>query len=207
MIIRFRKYCCGTCLEIKRLILHKKWLAILMLISVLFGIILAFSKAETLALKYSDGNIITQLSAKNFNFFSFYIKTLLFLSAITTIIFLLTINFYCFMLNYILIIIATKYYFAYVFVSCILDGFSGYLLLIILWIPIYIINLILFTVYIIRLMELISYPCGFRGKLRIMPYSCYWHGSKHILLRHLYFALILTVIYLSIIIIILSLIF
>ena len=207
MIKRFRKYCVQGFLEIKRTIISKKWISVVMLVCALLGIILAFSHAEVLSIKYSDGNIITKLSSKNFNFFFFYIKTLLILSAITLLTFLLTFNFYCCLVNFVFIIVATKYYFAYVFVSCILDGFSGYLLLIVLWIPLYLVNILLFTMYIIKIFELISYPCGLKGKLRILPYSCYWHGTKHILLRQLYLSIIFSIIYISIIIIILSLIF
>ncbi len=207
MLKRFRKYCYETYIEIKRTILCKKWIAIILLICALFGVILAFSHAEVLSQKYSDGNIITQLSAKNFHFFSFYMKTVLFITSIIIVIFLLTFNFYCFLLSYVLITVATKYYFAYAFVSCMLDGFSGYLLLIVLWIPLYLIILLFFMLYIIRLTELISYPCGWKGKLRIVPYSCYWHGCKHLIGRQLLYSILCAMVYISVIIIILALIF
>lgn len=207
MLCRFRNYLLRIYSETKRLIKCYKWIAITALVCAFIGLIMAFSKGEALSERYSDGNMITQVSAKSFNCLTFYIKSILIVSGIGIITFLLTINFYTFLLNFILIIFYVKTYLGYMFVSCILDGVTGYLLLFLVWIPLLIFNLLLLIILMIRLFELIDYPCNYRKACRIIPYKSYWRGTKKILSRHLILSNIATFTYLSIVIIIISLIF
>lgn len=207
MLCRCKSFIMKAYLEIKRLIRCNKWIAITALVCTVIGIILALSKAESLVAKYSDGNCIMQITAKTFNVFSFYLKSLLFVTCIAIVGFLLTINFYCFLLNFVFIIFYVKYFLGYMLVSCILDGFTGYLLLFLVWLPLMLFNLLLLTILLIRFYELINYSCSYRKGWRIIPYKSYWRGTKNILSRHLIIVNVVTFTYLSIIIIILSLIF
>lgn len=205
MLCRLRNYIIRLYVDAKRLIKYNKWIAITATICAIIGILLAFSKAESLSSKYSDGNIITQISAKTFNCFTFYLKSLLFVSCISIITFLLTLTFCTFILNFALIILYVKTFLGYMFVSCMLDGITGYLLLFLVWLPLLIANLLLIILLMIRLFDLIGYPCNYRKAFRVIPYKIYWRGTQKILSKHLIVTNILTFTYLSIVIIIISL--
>lgn len=185
--------------DLRALYKQYKLLYIIGGICVLIGIICAFADLDSVLSKYSGGNIITKIKAEEFNVILCYFKLLFFTLSMFVLGFLLTFNFFAFCVNALIIVLYTKYFFRYALISCALDGFTGYILLIILWIPILIITAYVFITYLIKLFDIVGFTCK---KTTIIPYNSYWYSTRKILLNFCGCSLLFNFLYASLLILI-----
>lgn len=189
---------------VKILYNRNKFIFIASTVAAALGIILAITGLGKATEKYSDGNVITQISSGEFNFLLFYFKLLFFTSLFYVISLLTTFNFIVFLINFPILLFYAKFFTRAVLVSCVLDGFTGILLLIILYLPVFLVNWALFTIYLAELYQVVG--CGCKIKY-ITPLKCYWNSTGTLLKKFLLKSILFNVIYSGIILIILAIIF
>ena len=152
-----------------------KYIYLAVLASIFIGILIALSKVKVLSDKYCDGNIIILIKNGNFRYVSFYLK----LAFITLFIFFLanifSFNRVVFLFIYPFICIVTYLVIRNVFVSCYLDGLTGYLSLFALYLPLIVIFAFVFSMYLLKV-----YSVTVEGTVwkYCMPIKCVFRSTK-----------------------------
>lgn len=189
---------------VKILFNRNKFIFIASAVAAALGIILAITGLGKATEKYSYGNVITKISSGEFNFLLFYFKLLFFTSLFYIVSLLTTFNFLVFLINFPILLFYAKFFMRAVFVSCVLDGFTGILLLIILYMPLFFVNWVLFTIYLAELFQVVGYGCKLKY---ITPLKCYWNSTRMLLKIYLLKSILFNIVYSAIILIILAIIF
>lgn len=204
MLSRLKHYFKDRFIAVKLLTDRNKFIFIASAAAAVLGVVLAVTGVGKAAEKYSDGNIITKLSAGEFNFLPLYIKLLLFTSAFYLFALLTSFNCLVYLINLPVVLFYAKFVMRTALVSCVLDGFSGYVLLIIFYLPLFIVNWFLFTAYLAEIFD--ASGCGCSWKY-ITPLKCHRNATGAILKRYLCRSLLFNIIFTAVILIILAIIF
>ncbi len=191
-------------IAVKMVFNRNKFLCIAMAVATIVGIILAFSCAKPAAESADGGNVITKLSCGEFNFLIFYFQLLIFTTILYFISVLTCFNPIVFFINVPIALFVTKYFFKRAFITCFVDGFSGILTLLILYLPLLIINLLIYTVFLAELFYAACYGCSWK---RITPLKCNRVALKKLLEKFVPLSLAANVIYTAVILIILAIIY
>lgn len=174
-----------------------------MLICFIIGLIAGLTKADASCDRYANNMLVAAIIDGSFNIFIFYIQVLSISIILFLICFLLSFNFYVFWLNYLAVIIFCRCYFAYVFASCILEGFIAYILLITLWLPLILILLCFYIKYFISMFSLV-FTCN---RKLIVSYASYWPTTRKLFFNTVLYLYLVLFIYTGIFLIILNLIY
>lgn len=196
--------CNDRIIFLKKLWRENKFIVISGIVSLCLGFLIGISKVKSFCEKGISHNIIVQISECDFNLVFFYIKIVLISAVLFIVPFLFSFNFYVFLLSFPLITGFTAYFTRIAFVSCCLDGVYGFLTLLLFWAPLVLVNWLAVVIYMAKLSEQIGFPCRL---CRITPYRCNWNATKKILFRCLLASLLFNLIFCTVWIIILFLIF
>ncbi|HOO22260.1 MAG TPA: hypothetical protein PKY53_01105 [Clostridia bacterium] len=167
------------------------------------GLIAAIPNLDDLPNNYVQKLIVSGIQCGEFDVLMFYLKLLGFTTLLFVVCFLLSFNFYVFYLNFLAVIIYSKYYFVYAFSGCALNGFAGFVLLFLLWLPLILVIMWYYAKFFISIQSLLFTCC----KKLIVPYSCNWGAVKKMFLSIVLPVLIITFVWTGVFLIIFSLIF
>lgn len=189
--------------NIKRTLTENRWITILLGLAFFIGVVWSFSSIREAASRYSDGNIITAIRAQDFNYLLTLLKILLFITLSYMILLFTPYHFFIFLASFLVQAIIVRFAFVLIFVSCLLDGITGYLLLLILWLP-----LLLLSYYcLLTSYNKIFCVSGFNFTKRKPVCSITVKKTVSIIIKSYLINIIGTFIFYTIIIILLTLIF
>jgi len=185
---------------------RNKIVYIAMLVCFLFAFIKCLFDAPRYVDSYSKNCIYIQIQNGDFNLFMFYLKIFLPIMMLFILSFLLSLNLYLFMASYVIMYIFIRKFFLYLFASCLISGICGYLCLILCWIPLIIVISVVYCKFFLKISEYICNCPHYKYKY-ITPYSCGWKKTRIILLKYILYTNIFALIYGSLLIAVLSLIY
>lgn len=188
--------------NLKRSIENNKYFYLVALVAVVIGIITALT--STCGNEF-DSNIITKISDGEFGYLFFFIKIAFFTAAVYFLSWLLSFNFIVFAVgNFAIILFFTKYIIGLA-IAAVLASVSGLILLIFLYLPLYIVNLLVFCRYLIILSEFTRTCC--KKITQIAPLRLSACGVLRTIKSFLWKILAFNLIYSAVVIVILTLIF
>ncbi len=188
--------------SVKRSIENNKYFYLVVLVAVIIGIITALTSTCG---KEFDSNIITEISDGEFGYLFFFIKIAFFSAAVYFLSWLLSFNFIVFVVgNFAVVLFFTKYIIGLA-IAAVLASVSGFILLICLYLPLYIVNLLIFCRYLIILSEF-TRTCG-KKITQIVPLRLSACGVLRTIKSFLWKILAFNLIYSAVVIVILTLIF
>lgn len=183
---------------------RNKVIYITMLICFLIAFVRSILDVSLRVSAYSNRCIYTQIQSGDFHWFLFYLKIILPTLLMFGIAFLLSLNFYLFLLSFAVVYIYIRYYLIYFFCCNVISGLCGYICFLLCWLPLLLVNLLLFCNFFIKMVNLIMH-CP-KSK-HITPYSCMWYRTKTVLFRTLAVSFAITFIMTTLVIIILNIIY
>lgn len=188
--------------NLKRSIENNKYFYLVVLVAVVIGIITALTSTCG---KEFDSNIITKISDGEFGYLFFFIKIAFFTAAIYFLSWLLSFNFIVYFVgNFVTILFFTKYIIGLA-IGAVLAFVSGFILLLFLYLPLYIINLTVFCRYLIILSEITRTCC--KKVTQFVPLRLSACGVLKVIKSFLWKILAFNLIYSAVVIVILTLIF
>ena len=203
MLTKISCYFRAKIIDLKKAYKQYQFVFIAVLICFIIGIIAAIAKVETALERHQKNVLISALMDGSFNVFIFYLKLLGIPTIIFLACFLLSFNYYVFLLNFLVLALFYRSFFIFVFACCLLEGFVAYILLILLWLPIILIITAFYIKYFLSMYSLI-FSCNTKF---IVSYASYWPTTRKMffdIVLRLYLALF---IYAGVFLIILSLIY
>lgn len=203
MVSRIRIFISNKLIDLKKAYKQYQFIFIGALICLIIGLIAGIGIADSSTERYANNMLVTSIVNGKFNIFLFYIQVLSLSSILFAICFLLSFNYYAFLLNGAALIIFLRYYFAYIFASCLLEGLVAYILLITLWLPLIIILMAFYIKYFISMYSLI-FSCN---RKLIVSYASYWPTTRKMFLNTILYLYLVLIIYTGIFLIILNLIY
>ena len=181
---------------------NNKYFYLVVLVAVVIGIITALTSTCG---KEFDSNIITKISDGEFGYLFFFIKIAFFTAAIYFLSWLLSFNFIVYFVgNFVTILFFTKYIIGLA-IGAVLAFVSGFILLLFLYLPLYIINLTVFCRYLIILSEITRTCC--KKVTQFVPLRLSACGVLKVIKSFLWKILAFNLIYSAVVIVILTLIF
>lgn len=188
--------------NLKRSIENNKYFYLVVLVAVVIGIITALTSTCG---KEFDSNIITKISDGEFGYLFFFIKIAFFTAAIYFLSWLLSFNFIVYFVgNFVTILFFTKYIIGLA-IGAVLAFVSGFILLLFLYLPLYIINLTVFCRYLIIVSEITRTCC--KKVTQFVPLRLSACGVLKVIKSFLWKILAFNLIYSAVVIVILTLIF
>lgn len=204
MLKRFRLSCNNCFIAVKQSFCRNKIIFILCGVAAVLGLILSFTRIGDAVDNYNGSNIISDISNGEFSFIGFYLKLLLLTSLLYFIGLILSVNSILFLLNLPIILLYCRFFFRSALISCIAGGAVCYLLILFFYIPIILINWLIFSMYLAEIYQICV--CGCRWKY-ITPIKCNWHATSKLLKKFIILSIALNVIYTAVIFIFLAIIF
>lgn len=154
----------------KNVYCNNKWIMIGICISIIVGYILAISKIDIVG-NNSKGNIIILIQNNNFKFGSYILKAILCFSIIYISIIFLNYHFYLFCGNFLLFTFIIKVLLTNIFISCVVDGISAYIELIIFWIPVSVYSILCYFYAMSRIYNYLGFDTCKKKALFIPSYK------------------------------------
>lgn len=184
--------------RIKKSVTRNKLIYIAVIVGVFFGVLCAIPDIDG----ENASNIIIVISDGDFNFLFFYLKIIFFTLGGYFLCLLLTFNKIAFCFNVLTIILFTKYIVKSAVIACI-AGWSGLILLVLLYIPLFVVNIWLFAELLCVIWN--NLPCGKIMAVFPLKYACC--GIKKEFKRYFLGAILFNVLYSSLLLIIFTIIF
>lgn len=147
---------------LKKLFRDNKWIGLGLLIAFAAGFFSALNGVKGAAADSAGGNIIIFISGGNFNYFLNLLKLVGFILLMYLLLLITPHNFYLFFVGFISAIIYVRIVLRGVFISCIIDGFSAYILLFVFWLPVIAISLLCYFCAMCKIYAVCGYTLGRR---------------------------------------------
>ncbi len=171
---------------------------------VALGLIFALFGISDYVEEHPKASILTLICSGNFSVFSFEFKLIILVAVPVIICFLLSINYFLFLCNFIVICAFSFGFFRYV-IACFCCGFlHGLITFLFVLLPIACLVFIGTIFFIASVCDLIRYtPC--KKIFSITPYSVFIHTTKNLLLKYLFCVVLPSFVYANIVVIIMYL--
>lgn len=204
MLCRIKMWIKDRVIAVKTVFSRNKILCIAIAVCAALGIILAYSGAKSASDGADGGNVIKKLSCGEFNFLLFYFLLLSVTSAMYFIAVLMAFNCLAIFINLPIVFFVVKCFFKKAFITCIVDGFSGILTLLLLYLPLLAINLLIYTVFLCELYYSVCYGLSWK---RVTPLKCNKTAIGKLLKIFVPLSILFNLIYTAVILIILVIIY
>jgi len=171
------------------------------LICVAVGFLLGITSVKDVE---NPTNILIEISEGEFGYFTFYLKLILFIVITYVACWALTFNKIAFCIGNIGIIVFLSRYFVRTAIIACIAGWTGILLLLLFYIPMFIVGFFIYVEYVCSLMQL-AFPCSDWTTVNSLGFTFRAVGKT--IKRYLIAALLFGLIYASVFLLIFSLIF
>ncbi|MBR1747990.1 MAG: hypothetical protein IJ735_07285 [Clostridia bacterium] len=203
MLRRIKDKCLSKKSIVKEAWNNDKAIIILVFVAAMVGFLLAIAGTKSACENSSGGNLITKIALEDFSAFVFLLKILLFAAIGYAISIFTCVNRVLFFISIALPILTTKIFLQSIFVSCAMDGWSAYILLIVFYLPVLFVHIALYSLYLSALYR--NTCAGTNWKCRL-PFGCTVKIALPICKKFLILSIIFHLVYSAIIIILLSII-
>lgn len=201
MLCRLRNCLNGVKIGLRRLIRDNKTIILVSIASLVIGVLCALIKTKSMAQKECEGNIIILIKVDDFSYAGFYLKLLFITVCLYILGWLSGVNRVFFCINFVIIFLFTYCFLRKIFVSCYVDGWTGYLLVAILYLPLTVISVAIYSMFIAKIY---SVSCAGVSWKYLTPLKCYVGSTKKIMLNYCLIAVISEFLFTTLIFVILS---
>lgn len=157
MLKNIKRNIVNTCLNIKCLFRENKWIAAALIISVVIAFFSSLQGIKDKAAGSSGGNIIIFINNQEFNYLLFLLKIVGMLLLLYILLIFTPHNFYLFLISFISAALVSYLLFRNAFIACIVDGFTAYVVLIFLWLPLMLISSVCYFCSVCKIYNVCGY--------------------------------------------------
>lgn len=157
MLLNFKSFCCNLIIEFKCFCRQYKFIIISLGIIIFIGMIISFQNPSSLQDKVYNGNIIVIIKGKNFNFFIYLLKNLIFFAIIYIVLIFSKFHFGFFCCNGLLLVFYIKRVFTTLYMTFLFDGFYAYLFFIFYWLPLFVFSVLCYFYVLCKIYSMLGY--------------------------------------------------